>query len=52
MAISHQIGAIEFLVQPVPVPAKVDLFGALSSSVLFEDDIVAPLDEAWNANRN
>jgi hypothetical protein len=52
MATSYQISVLEFLAQRVPAPTEVDLFGALSGSVLFEGDIVAPLDEVWNANRN
>ena len=51
MATSYQISANELLMQRVPVPTEVDLLGALSGSVLFEGDIVAPLDEVWNANR-
>jgi hypothetical protein len=51
MATSYQISAHEFLAQRVPAPTEVDLFGALSGSVLFEVDIVAPLNEVWNANR-
>jgi len=50
MATSNQIIALELLAQRVPAPTEVELFGALSVSVLFEGDIVAPLDEVWNAN--
>jgi hypothetical protein len=52
MATSYQISVLEFFAQQVPAPTEANLFGALSGSVLFEDDIVAPLDEVWNANRN
>lgn len=52
LATSYQISALEFLVQRVPAPTEADLFGALSGSVLFEGDIVAPLDKAYDANRN
>lgn len=45
MATSNQIIALELLAQRVPAPTEVDLFGALSVSVLIEGDIVAPLDE-------
>lgn len=50
MATSNQIIALEFLAQRVPAHTEVDLFGALSGSVLFEGDIVAPLDEGCHAN--
>jgi prevent-host-death family protein len=39
------------IAQLVPVPPEVDLCGALSGSVLFEGDIVAPLENTWDANR-
>jgi|GEM_PF-3032339 len=45
MATSNQIITLELLAQRVPAPTEVDLFGALSVSVLIEGDIVAPLDE-------
>lgn len=35
----------------VPMPPEQDLFGALAGSVLFEDDLIAPLDEDWEACR-
>ncbi len=35
----------------VPMPPAAALFGALAGSVLREDDIVSPLDEAWDALR-
>lgn len=50
MATLYKLRAREFLAQRVPAPTEVDLFGALSVSVLIEGDIVAPLDEVWNAN--
>lgn len=52
MTTPYQISVLEFLAQQVPTPTEVDLFGALSGSVLFEGDIVAPINEVWNANRN
>ena len=39
------------IAQLVPVPPEIDLFGALSGSVLFKGDIVAPLENTWDANR-
>lgn len=50
MATSYRIRTLELLAQPMTAPNEVDLFGALCGSVLFEGDIVAPLDEVWNAN--
>lgn len=35
--------------QLVPLPPARELFGALADSVLHEDDIIAPLDEPWQA---
>ena len=35
----------------VPMPDAVDLFGAMSGSVLFEGDIISPLDDDWSAAR-
>jgi len=36
----------------VPMPAETcELFGALGGSVVREDDIVAPVDETWDAAR-
>ncbi len=33
----------------VPIPAEVDLYGALEGSVVNEGDIVSPLDSEWAA---
>ncbi len=35
----------------VPMPPEQDLFGALAGSVLAEGDLIAPLDEDWEACR-
>ena len=35
----------------VPVPPEAALFGALAGSVVSESDIVAPIGEAWEADR-
>lgn len=35
----------------VPVPPEAALFGALAGSVVSESDIVAPIGEAWEAER-
>jgi prevent-host-death family protein len=35
----------------VPVPPEAELFGALAGSVVSESDIVAPIGEAWEADR-
>lgn len=35
----------------VPVPPQARLFGALAGSVVSESDIVAPVGEAWEADR-
>jgi prevent-host-death family protein len=37
--------------QLVPLPAERPLFGALRGSVLAQHDLVAPGDEAWEADR-
>ena len=37
--------------QLVPVPAECPLFGALQGSVLAQQDLVAPVGEAWEAAR-
>jgi hypothetical protein len=50
MTTSNQISALKLLAQRVPAPTVVDLLVGLSGGVLFEGDIVAPLDEVWNAN--
>jgi hypothetical protein len=52
MTTSQQNSAGEFIAQVVLFPPEVNLFGAQRNSVLFESDIVAPIDEAWDANRN
>ena len=52
MAISQQTGAFELMVQPTPIAAEVDLFGALSVSVLFKGNVVTSVDKDWDANRN
>lgn len=33
----------------VPILAEVDLYGALAGSVVFEDDIISPLENEWAA---
>jgi prevent-host-death family protein len=33
----------------VPIPAEIDLYGALEGSVESEDDIISPLDNEWAA---
>lgn len=35
----------------VPMPPKMDLFGALKGTVLYEGDIISPLDVEWEANQ-
>ncbi|MDR1228839.1 MAG: type II toxin-antitoxin system prevent-host-death family antitoxin [Azoarcus sp.] len=35
----------------VPIPPQTSLFGALAGSVQEEDDIVSPLENAWEACR-
>ncbi len=35
----------------VPVPPEAKLFGALAGSVVSETDIVAPIGDAWEADR-
>ena len=52
MATSQQTGAFELMVQPTPIAAEVDLFGALSVSVLFKGNVVKSVDKDWDANRN
>ena len=34
----------------VPLPAAAALFGAMAGSVREQQDLVAPLDEAWEAD--
>lgn len=33
----------------VPMPAPVELFGAMRGEVLSEDDIISPAESQWNA---
>ena len=33
----------------VPIPGEIDLYGALEGSVVFEGDIVSPLENEWDA---
>ena len=33
----------------VPIPAEIDLYGALEGSVAAEGDIISPLDNEWAA---
>ncbi len=33
----------------IPMPAEMDLFGAMAGSVRFESDIVAPVGDEWDA---
>ncbi|MFZ4534906.1 type II toxin-antitoxin system Phd/YefM family antitoxin [Propionivibrio sp.] len=33
----------------VPIPAEIDLYGALEGSVIAEGDIISPLDNEWSA---
>ena len=35
----------------VPLPGKKKLRGALKGSVIFEGDIISPLDVEWEANK-
>jgi prevent-host-death family protein len=37
--------------QLVPVPGREPLFGAMKGSVLWEGDIISPLDVEWDANK-
>lgn len=37
--------------QVVPMPRKSKLFGALKGSVLYEGDIISPLENEWEANQ-
>lgn len=50
MATSYRIRTLELLAQPMTAPNEVDLLGELSGSVLFEGNVVAPLDEGCHAN--
>ncbi|MBV8048734.1 MAG: type II toxin-antitoxin system Phd/YefM family antitoxin [Paludibacterium sp.] len=33
----------------VPMPEKIDLFGALKGTVLHQEDIISPLENEWEA---
>jgi prevent-host-death family protein len=35
----------------VPMPPKKDLFGLMAGSVLYEGDIISPIDVEWDANK-
>jgi prevent-host-death family protein len=35
--------------QVVPMPAEVDLVGSMRGSVVWEDDIISPLENEWEA---
>jgi prevent-host-death family protein len=35
--------------QVVPIPPKVELIGAMRGSVLWEGDIISPLENEWEA---
>lgn len=35
----------------IPMPPTVELRGALKGSVLYEGDIISPLDVEWDANK-
>lgn len=35
----------------VPMPPRKDPFGAMAGSVLYEGDIISPIDVEWDANR-
>ena len=35
---------------PIP-PTRVELFGALRGSVLWEGDIISPIEDEWEANQ-
>jgi prevent-host-death family protein len=37
--------------QVVPMPQRVELFGAMRGSVLWEGDIISPLEDEWEANK-
>ncbi|HZS93063.1 MAG TPA: type II toxin-antitoxin system prevent-host-death family antitoxin [Chloroflexota bacterium] len=34
----------------VPMPPTKSLFGALKGSVVYQDDLISPIDAAWEAN--
>lgn len=33
----------------IPIPSEIDLYGALEGSVVWEGDIVSPLENDWDA---
>jgi prevent-host-death family protein len=35
----------------VPIPERREIFGALKGSVLWEGDIISPIDVEWEANK-
>ena len=35
---------------PIP-PARIELFGAMKGSVLWEGDIISPLEDEWEVNQ-
>ena len=35
----------------MPMPPKKDLFGLMAGSVLYEGDIISPIDVEWDANK-
>lgn len=35
----------------VPIPARREIFGVLKGSVLWEGDIISPIDVEWEANK-
>ncbi len=37
--------------QVVPMPPKSKLFGSMKGTVLYEGDIISPLDVEWEANK-
>jgi len=37
--------------QVVPMPVERELIGAMRGSVLWEGDIISPLEDEWEANR-
>lgn len=37
--------------QVVPIPQRRDIFGAMKGSVLWEGDIISPIDVEWEANK-
>ena len=35
----------------IPMPPKKDLFGLMAGSVLYEGDIISPIDVEWDADK-